>query len=52
MPPFEATITSRSSSSPQISGWVRRLPLFRPTDSTRTTGAPEAVPPMRPRLAL
>ena len=40
VPPFEAIRTRLSPSGSQSSGCVRRLPDFRPTDSTSATGTP------------
>jgi hypothetical protein len=52
IPPLEATMIKLSPSSRASSGWVRRFPLFRPTESTRAIGAPWKRPPILPFVAL
>jgi hypothetical protein len=50
-PPADATATYRSPSTIRITGFLRTLPDFVPTDVKITTGRPSSVPPSTPPLA-
>src|ERR1700687_155209 len=50
-PPADPTATYRSPSTIRITGFLRTLPDFAPTDVRITTGRPSSVPPSIPPLA-